>query len=703
MISYREYRQGRAVVRTLFVLWALVLIAAAATIFLPFTAHAQDSGFYARITYTASGGTTFTIPFPYIASTDINVYDNGALKVSGTDYTFPDVSHVQFTSAPTTGHTIQIYRWTSIVNSEATFHGGPIASIDLNRNDLQKLYGLQEAHDRQGSVTNITAGTGLTLTPNPITVTGTISLNPASGSIGGVVASSAGSHQYTTGVTSGSGAITYAQPSVADLSEGSSGTGAVARVGGPTFTGTLIANAITATSLSAPNFTNSVAGLVPTGGTNTTYLRGDGTWNSPSGNGTVTSVTCGTNLTGGTFTASGTCAVAASLTGMNTITAGRYNLDSANGVASAYFFQTGGVSRWLLSKATTESGSNTGSDLFLARVNDAGSNIDNPITIPRNTGIVGFADGWQITGSSMKYTPGTTAVAGSIMGSDMQLGDGVENLTALGGIFPGNSAYMAASMSRTFGAGVSSGGVPAATLGSFVSNTGSGGTTMPFFGFCRNESSGGACQGMNLIIGDDTVHRISNLTGVEVDMELTNGMSATGSSSNGVQVVGFNTTYGNAFAVTNGAGATSFQNGLCLCATFTGAQINGNSFNVDTSGVFNHTSDMRLKNVILPVWHAVDDLSKIRTFYYTCKDPRCGLMDGTRYIGLAAQDVQKVYPELVHTANDTDGTLSVNYAGMVPALIEAVRELRADNEALRLELNTFKRGVHGGRRFATKH
>lgn len=41
-------------------------------------------------------------------------------------------------------------------------------------------------------------------------------------------------------------------------------------------------------------------------------------------------------------------------------------------------------------------------------------------------------------------------------------------------------------------------------------------------------------------------------------------------------------------------------------------------------------------------------------------------------IGFSAQDLQKVYPELVVT--DSDGMLSVNYTGLIPVLVEALKE-----------------------------
>ena len=45
---------------------------------------------------------------------------------------------------------------------------------------------------------------------------------------------------------------------------------------------------------------------------------------------------------------------------------------------------------------------------------------------------------------------------------------------------------------------------------------------------------------------------------------------------------------------------------------------------------------------------------------------------GKEKIGILAQDVQKVFPELV--IEDSDEMLSVNYQGLVPVLINAIKE-----------------------------
>lgn len=51
------------------------------------------------------------------------------------------------------------------------------------------------------------------------------------------------------------------------------------------------------------------------------------------------------------------------------------------------------------------------------------------------------------------------------------------------------------------------------------------------------------------------------------------------------------------------------------------------------------------------------------------------------YVGLSAQEVQKLYPELVKT--EQDGYLSVNYIGLIPVLLEAIKEQQAEIEALK--------------------
>src|SRR5262249_44420701 len=53
---------------------------------------------------------------------------------------------------------------------------------------------------------------------------------------------------------------------------------------------------------------------------------------------------------------------------------------------------------------------------------------------------------------------------------------------------------------------------------------------------------------------------------------------------------------------------------------------------------------------------------------------------GTRQIGLIAQEVEAVLPELVSTDKDAEHTKGLNYTGLVPVTIKAIQEQQAQIE-----------------------
>ena len=87
------------------------------------------------------------------------------------------------------------------------------------------------------------------------------------------------------------------------------------------------------------------------------------------------------------------------------------------------------------------------------------------------------------------------------------------------------------------------------------------------------------------------------------------------------------------------------------------------------SGELTIDSDMRLKSNIISLSGSLAKLLEIDGKSYTMKSN-----DKDAKIGLLAQDVQKVLPELVKEADDKEGTLSVNYQGLIPVLINAIKE-----------------------------
>jgi hypothetical protein len=87
------------------------------------------------------------------------------------------------------------------------------------------------------------------------------------------------------------------------------------------------------------------------------------------------------------------------------------------------------------------------------------------------------------------------------------------------------------------------------------------------------------------------------------------------------------------------------------------------------------SSDARLKANIMSLGSTLAKLLLIDGKRYTMKK------DGKKKIGVLAQDIQKVFPELV-TTDDKD-MLAVNYQGLVPVLINALKE--QDDKISRLE------------------
>ena len=79
---------------------------------------------------------------------------------------------------------------------------------------------------------------------------------------------------------------------------------------------------------------------------------------------------------------------------------------------------------------------------------------------------------------------------------------------------------------------------------------------------------------------------------------------------------------------------------------------------------------------------ALDKLAQIRGVTWTWREEAraLGKAPGEADAGIIAQEVEAVCPELIERT--PEGFLMVNYTGLVGVVIEAVKELKARNEAL---------------------
>lgn len=114
--------------------------------------------------------------------------------------------------------------------------------------------------------------------------------------------------------------------------------------------------------------------------------------------------------------------------------------------------------------------------------------------------------------------------------------------------------------------------------------------------------------------------------------------------------------------------------------------ITGNSVVSGTSfaNAFIYTSDIRLKEDISPIANPLHTLSKLNGVHFTWKE------SGKKDIGLIAQEVESVLPELVQTKPGSDYK-AVKYGNLVALLIEATKSQQKEIRLMKEEIRQLKR------------
>ena len=95
-----------------------------------------------------------------------------------------------------------------------------------------------------------------------------------------------------------------------------------------------------------------------------------------------------------------------------------------------------------------------------------------------------------------------------------------------------------------------------------------------------------------------------------------------------------------------------------------------------TNNITAYYSDDRLKTRLGPITNALDKLRTLNGFYYEANEVAQELGYTVRKeVGVSAQEVQGVLPEIVVPAPIDDRYLTVHYERIIPLLIEAIKEL----------------------------
>ena len=208
-----------------------------------------------------------------------------------------------------------------------------------------------------------------------------------------------------------------------------------------------------------------------------------------------------------------------------------------------------------------------------------------------------------------------------------------------------------------------------------------------------NISSGTISAARVATLNQDTTGNANTATALANTITI-GGVSFDGSTSinlPGVNQAGTQDTSGNAATATSATSATNATNSTNItladessdttcfpvfATAATGNQAPKTSSNLTYDSIdeilsctdFNATSDINLKKDIEIITNANEILNQINGVNFTW------IKSNKPSIGIIAQEIEKVLPQLVNERTDT-GTKSVNYNGLIGVLIEAVKEL----------------------------
>ena len=211
------------------------------------------------ITSTGNGSNKlFSFTFPYLNTSDIDVYLNGTLQTITTQYTFANATTVEFVTAPANGATVLLNRSTDDTAPNATFFpGSSVKAADLNENFDQVLFIAQETAN--SAANQSTAGLQAQITAATNTAnTAIVTANAAEATANGIAGTA------NTALTNSNSAVTIANTANTTANTANTTANAIS-----TTANTALTNANTAQTTANTAQTTANAALPKAGGTMT--------------------------------------------------------------------------------------------------------------------------------------------------------------------------------------------------------------------------------------------------------------------------------------------------------------------------------------------------------------------------------------------------------------------------------------------------
>jgi hypothetical protein len=106
-----------------------------------------------------------------------------------------------------------------------------------------------------------------------------------------------------------------------------------------------------------------------------------------------------------------------------------------------------------------------------------------------------------------------------------------------------------------------------------------------------------------------------------------------------------------------------------------------------TNNITAYYSDDRLKKKLGNIENALNKLMTLEGFYYEANETAQALVyEVKREVGISAQQVQSIMPEIVAPAPIDEKYLTVRYDRVAPLLIEAIKELKLEINQLQSKI-----------------
>ena len=132
----------------------------------------------------------------------------------------------------------------------------------------------------------------------------------------------------------------------------------------------------------------------------------------------------------------------------------------------------------------------------------------------------------------------------------------------------------------------------------------------------------------------------------------------------------------------NSAGTQTLSLGVGTSPSGTTGEIRA------TNNITAYYSDERLKTRLGAIENALDKVDQLSGFYHEANELAQSMgYEAVREVGVSAQEVQKVMPEIVAPAPIDPEYLTVRYERLTPLLIEAIKELRQEVNELKNKID----------------